>query len=87
MAKKLLSEQVVNRWAKLSGVKLNEMYGGMTGERDDEMDMGADEMPPIRPSGRDRRTCRRSRLVSEVASGPARPVRRWSAVSVRASPW
>jgi hypothetical protein len=43
MAKKLLSEQVVNRWAKLSGVKLNEMYGSMAGERDDEM--GAAEMP------------------------------------------
>jgi hypothetical protein len=51
MAKKLLSEQVVNRWAKLSGVKLNEMYGGMTGERDDEMDMGADEMPPEGDTG------------------------------------
>lgn len=57
MAKKLLSEQVVNRWAKLSGVKLNENYGAV-GERDDEMgtdmapegDTGiemADEAPPM----------------------------------------
>ena len=51
MAKKLLSEQVVNRWAKLSGVKLNENYGGMTGERDDGMDMGADDMPPEGDTG------------------------------------
>jgi hypothetical protein len=57
MSKKLLSESQVNRWAKLSGVKLNENYGGMTGQRDDEMggDEGApevdggmgDEMPEI----------------------------------------
>lgn len=51
MAKKLLSEQVVNRWAKLSGVKLNENYGtAMSGERDDAMDMGGD-MPPEGDTG------------------------------------
>lgn len=50
MAKKLLSEQVVNRWAKLSGVKLNENYGTMAGERDDGMDMGGD-MPPEGDTG------------------------------------
>jgi len=56
MSKKLLSESQVNRWAKLSGVKLNENYGGMSGERDDEMggdegatamDAPADEMPEM----------------------------------------
>lgn len=47
MSKKLLSESQVNRWAKLSGVKLNESYG-MMGAREDEMpageemDMGGD---------------------------------------------
>lgn len=46
MSKRLLSESQVNRWAKLSGVKLNENYG-MSGEREEEdaapeMDMGAD---------------------------------------------
>jgi hypothetical protein len=47
MSKRLLSESQVNRWAKLSGVKLNENYG-MSGEREDEMpageemDMGGD---------------------------------------------
>jgi len=55
MSKKLLSEGQINRWAKLSGVKLNENYG-MTGQREDEMgseesasevdDMGG-EMPEI----------------------------------------
>ncbi len=37
MSKKLLSESQVTRWAKLSGVKLNENYGGMAGQREDEM--------------------------------------------------
>jgi hypothetical protein len=55
MSKKLLSESQVNRWAKLSGVKLNENYGAM-GARDDEMggdegasamDAPADEMPEM----------------------------------------
>jgi hypothetical protein len=57
MSKKLLSESQVTRWAKLSGVKLNENYGGMgmAGQREDEMgseegapdsDMGG-EMPEI----------------------------------------
>lgn len=45
MSKRLLSESQVNRWAKLSGVKLNENYG-MSGEREEEsapeMDMGGD---------------------------------------------
>ncbi len=45
MSKRLLSESQVNRWAKLSGVKLNENYG-MAGEREEEaapeMDMGGD---------------------------------------------
>ena len=50
MSKKLLSEQVVNRWAKLSGVKLNEMYGSPVGERDDGMGMG-EEMPPEGDTG------------------------------------
>lgn len=55
MSKKLLSESQVTRWAKLSGVKLNENYG-MPGQREDEMgseegtpeadDMGG-EMPEI----------------------------------------
>jgi hypothetical protein len=44
MSKRLLSESQVNRWAKLSGVKLNEGY--MSGEREEgaapEMDMGGD---------------------------------------------
>ena len=57
MSKKLLSESQVNRWAKLSGVKLNENYGGSPmGARDDEMggdesasamDGAGDEMPEI----------------------------------------
>lgn len=51
MAKKLLSEQVVNRWAKLSGVKLNENYGApMSGEREDEMGAG-EEMAPVEDTG------------------------------------
>ena len=47
MSKRLLSESQVNRWAKLSGVKLNENYG-MAGEREEdaapEMDMGGEDM-------------------------------------------
>jgi hypothetical protein len=51
MAKKLLSEQVVNRWAKLSGVKLNENYGApMSGEREDEMGAG-EQMTPVEDTG------------------------------------
>lgn len=49
MSKRLLSESQVNRWAKLSGVKLNENYGmSPMGAREDEMpadeemDMGGD---------------------------------------------
>jgi hypothetical protein len=44
MSKRLLSESQVNRWAKLSGVKLNENYG-MAGEREEDApmdDMGGD---------------------------------------------
>jgi hypothetical protein len=44
MSKRLLSESQVNRWAKLSGVKLNENYG-MSGEREEDApmdDMGGD---------------------------------------------
>lgn len=48
MSKRLLSESQVNRWAKLSGVKLNEGYGTMSGEREEdaapEMDMGGEDM-------------------------------------------
>lgn len=47
MSKRLLSEKQVNRWAKLSGVRLNENYG-MSGEREEdaapEMDMGGEDM-------------------------------------------
>lgn len=43
MSKKLLSESQVTRWAKLSGVKLNESYG-MPGQREDEM--GSEEASP-----------------------------------------
>ena len=44
MSKRLLSESQINRWAKLSGVKLNENYG-MSGEREEDApvdDMGGD---------------------------------------------
>lgn len=47
MAKKLLNEQTVNRWAKLSGVKLNENWSGA---RDDGMGAG-DEMAPEGDTG------------------------------------
>jgi len=44
MSKRLLSESQVSRWAKLSGIKLNENYG-MAGDREEdaapEADMGA----------------------------------------------
>jgi hypothetical protein len=47
MSKRLLSEKQVNRWAKLSGVRLNENYS-MSGEREEdvapEMDMGGEDM-------------------------------------------
>lgn len=49
MSKRLLSESQVNRWAKLSGVRLNENYGMGAGARDEEgaepeMDMGGEDM-------------------------------------------
>jgi hypothetical protein len=46
MSKRLLSESQVNRWAKLSGVRLNENYG-MSGEREEAApmdDMGGEDM-------------------------------------------
>ena len=53
MSKRLLSESQVNRWAKLSGVKLNENYG-MSGEREEdaapEMDMGGEDMGADMPA-------------------------------------
>lgn len=55
MSKRLLSESQVNRWAKLSGVKLNENYGMGAGARDEEdaapeMDMGGEDMGADMPA-------------------------------------